>query len=341
MTNLKRKEERLTAKLNSLRTARIVPVFYAADTNYLPFLSVSLLSLKINADRNFNYRIYVLHTDITSAEQEPLLALAEDGFSIEFVCVKNELEKIRTRLQLRDYYTGATYYRIFIADMFPQYDKALYLDGDTVITGDISRLYAYDLKDNLVGAIPDRVVKSHPVFRSYTQQVLDIEPDKYFNAGILVMNLKAWRDCDFYSRFLALLTEYKFRVAQDQDYLNVLCHGRVKYLPYSWNTMPIGKTKKRLPKLIHYNLTAKPWHYAHIPYAEVFWQYVRLSSYADIIRISFASHTTDKIEKDMRTEEGLIALASEEIAREDNFIKARRRAADLESSPVFSAEVCL
>ena len=37
--------------------------------------------------------------------------------------------------------------------MFPQYDKAIYRDSDTVVLGDIAELYDVDLKDNYVGAV--------------------------------------------------------------------------------------------------------------------------------------------------------------------------------------------
>ena len=138
-------------KKQNKKAANVVPVFYASDVNYLPYLSVSLLSLKKNANRKNNYKIYILHTGIDTYSMKPIIALNESGFDIEFIDVKNRLQKIKHELQLRDYYTGATYYRVFIANMFPQYDKAVYLDSDTVILGDISKFFNYNLKDNFVG----------------------------------------------------------------------------------------------------------------------------------------------------------------------------------------------
>lgn len=304
---------------------QVIPVFFASDANYLPYLSVSLHSLKDNCNKNHTYKIYILHTGIEAKEQEPILKFNDDKFMVSFVNVSEKLEDVKNGLQLRDYYTGATYYRIFIANMFPEFDKAIYLDSDTIILGDVSKLYNFDLKDNLVGAITDKVVASHPVFQAYCREVLGIEPIKYFNAGILLMNLKKFRDDDFYNEFRDLLLEYKFCVAQDQDYLNVICKDKVRYLPYSWNTMPIGGEEKVLPNLIHYNLTMKPWHYADIPYAKYFWKYAQSSSYSDIIRKAFGEHTLAKKQKDDQTEAGLIALAQQEIEREDNFIKMRNK----------------
>ncbi|MBO5328445.1 MAG: glycosyltransferase family 8 protein [Clostridia bacterium] len=303
---------------------KIIPIFFASDANYLPYLSVALNSLKDNANKNYVYKIYILHNGITQKEQLPVKNFEENGFFVEFINVSEKLEEVKNGLQLRDYYTGATYYRIFIANMFPEYDKALYLDSDIIVLGDISKLYNYDLKNNLVGAVCDRVVSGHHTFQSYSREVLGIEPQNYFNAGILLMNLKKFRTDGFYESFKSLLSEYKFCVAQDQDYLNVICKDKVKYLPYSWNTMPVGGEGKNLPNLIHYNLTLKPWHYADIPYAKHFWKYAQVSSYSNEIRRAFGEHTLDKKLQDDKTEAHLLALAQAEIDREDNFIKARK-----------------
>ena len=59
--------------------------------------------------------------------------------------------------------------------------------------------------------------------------------ENYINAGILVMNLKELRNFDFENKFIDLLSKIKFSVAQDQDYINVICKNRIKYLPKIWN----------------------------------------------------------------------------------------------------------
>lgn len=312
-------------KNSNIKKDKIIPIFYASDVNYLPYLSVSIKSLKENANKNFIYRLYVLHTGIDVCHQKKFFALNEQGFKISFVNVAEKLKEIKRELQLRDYYTGATYYRIFIANMFPQYDKALYLDGDTVILGDISQLYGIELHDNLVGAVTDAVVSGNAVFRRYTSEVLDIQANKYFNAGVLLMNLKKFRTDGFYNQFRALLSEYKFSVAQDQDYLNVICKDKVKFIPYCWNTMPIDSESKKEPFIIHYNLTLKPWHYADVPYAKYFWSYAKQSDYYADIRREFGNFSLELQEKDAVTEMNLIALALSECEREDNFIKSRIR----------------
>ena len=64
---------------------------------------------------------------------------------IEFVDLNYYIQKIQDKLYTRDYYTNTTYFRLFIPNLYPQYDKVIYLDGDTVVLGDISELYNIDM----------------------------------------------------------------------------------------------------------------------------------------------------------------------------------------------------
>ena len=318
------REQKKTQMIEKRKKERVIPIFYASDDNYLPYLAVSLQSLKENADKNYRYEVYILTAGASERFASRVQKYADERFCITFVDVGERLDEVKRDLQLRDYYTGATYYRIFIAGMFPQYDKALYLDGDTVVLGDIAKLYNANIHDNYVGAVTDGVVSSANVFKRYTKEVLGIEATRYFNAGVLVMNLKKFREDDFYSQFRSLLLEYKFSVAQDQDYLNVLCKDKVQYLSQTWNTMPVSGEKTRMPALIHYNLTAKPWRYASIPYARVFWRFAEQNEFSHELRCEFGACTPERREKDALSEQGLMELANREIAREDNFIRARR-----------------
>ena len=85
------------------------------------------------------------------------------------------------------------------------------------------------------------------VFQDYVEKVVGvIDYNNYFNAGVLLMNLDELRKYKFQEKFLYLLEKIKFEVAQDQDYLNRLCKGRIKIINSAWNKMPItvGKTEK-------------------------------------------------------------------------------------------------
>ncbi len=305
-----------------MKEKQTIPVFYAIDDNYIPFLHVSLLSLKDNRDENKNYIIHILHSGIKKEHETQINELACDGFRVEFVDVADKIDALSSELNLRDYYTFTTYYRIFIAGMFPEYDKAVYLDSDTIVRADVADLFDTQLGDNLIAGIPDGAVSVIPPFQVYTDKVLGIKADKYFNAGIIVMNLKLFREENFYDAFNDLLGKYKFRVAQDQDYLNVLCRNRVVYLPEVWNVMPVRSVsteKVANPKIIHYNLTSKPWHYKGLMYEEYFWEYADKSCFAGVIRKELENFSDADKKKDDDCEKGLVALTVQEANDPNNY----------------------
>ena len=300
---------------------KIVPVFFAADDKYVPFLAVTLQSIKEHISDENEYRIYVLHAGMRDEESDKIMAFASENFKVNFVDVTERLATLSEELQLRDYYSCATYYRIFIAGMFPEYEKAVYLDCDIVVCCDIAEFYDIDIGNNYVAGVRDGAVGAVPVFQEYTKSVLGIEADKYFNAGVLLFNLKVLRDEDFYGKFSALLKQYKFVVAQDQDYLNVLCRGRVKFLPDEWDAMPVGGATQELecPRIIHYNLTQKPWHYAEVLYSSYFWDVAKRTDYYEFLQDALKNFGEEEKANDSRMEAGLLALAAQERDREDNY----------------------
>lgn len=299
----------------------IIPIFFAVDDNYLPYLAVSLRSLKDNMSDACACKIHILHSGIRTESAARIANLSDENFSVCFADVSDRLTTLAQKLQLRDYYTCTTYYRIFIAEMFPEYDKALYLDSDTVILGDICELYNHALGDNLVGAVPDETVLDVPVFCDYVKDALGIPAERYFNAGILLMNLKKFRDENFYEKFNELLHRYKFSVAQDQDYLNVLCKDRVLYIAPEWNKMPIPANGCGIPKLIHYNLTRKPWHYPNVLYREYFWEYAEKTEFYAEIRAARDAFTDEHAKADALCEQRLVALAASEAENPANYYR--------------------
>lgn len=289
----------------------IVPIFFATDDNYVPFLAVTLNSLKKKISKNNQYKIYVLNTGLSETSMKLLNSFASDNLSIESVDMTEKIQDFSNRLHTRDYYSKTTYYRLFIPTMFPQYKKALYLDSDIAILSDIANLYNTNIGNNLLGAIPDESVQIVPEFYKYVENYLGIERINYFNAGILVMNLDEMRKFNFENKFLNMLQQIKFNVAQDQDYLNVICKDRVKYISFSWNKMPLkcNNVKTKDLNLIHYNLSFKPWHYDDILYEEVFWQNAKEAGLEnDLLKIK-GEFTPDKKQKDYECGENLKAMA--------------------------------
>lgn len=286
-----------------------VNLFFACDDAYVPFLSVTLTSICQNRDPNRNYVIRVLHTGMTASVQQRLKEqLKAPGFTLEFPDISHHVVAFAQLLHTRDYYSCSTYYRLFIPELYPELSKALYLDCDLVLQEDVAQLYDLPLGDDLVGAVPDGIVGAVEEFKLYVQHRLDMVPtEDYFNAGVLLMNLDAMRRWNFADRFLELLGRVTFKVGQDQDYLNVLCRGRVRYLGNEWNAMPTG-VNVRKPKLIHYNMDAKPWRRDGVKYEKEFWNFATASGFLEEIRAIREGVTAQQQEQSRRQTLELIRM---------------------------------
>ena len=290
-----------------------IPVFFAVDNGYIPFLSVALRSLIDNTSNENKYAIKILYTSVTDENKEKIKKYEKENISIEFVDLNKQLEEIKEKLYTRNYFSNTTYYRLFIPELYPEYDKAVYIDSDTVCLSDIAELYNTDMGDNLIAGIPDGVIQAIDIFKDYVERVVGVaDYNNYFNAGVIVMNLKELRDYKFEEKFIYMLEKIKFEVAQDQDYLNRLCKGRVKILDYSWNRMPVmGKTEGKI-NLIHYNLGAKPWYFDNVVYQEYFWEYAKKTEFYNEIKEIGAKYTEADKERDDVSSAKLIELAQKE-----------------------------
>ena len=292
-----------------------IPIFFAVDNGYIPFLAVSLQSLIDNSNENNNYNIKILYTDISDENIGKILKYERENVKIEFVNLTEYIKKVQDKLYTRDYYSKTTYFRLFLPDLYPEYDKVLYLDSDIVILDDIANLYNIDMGDNLVAGVPDDVIQTFEVFQTYVEKVVGVADYRnYFNAGILLMNLDELRKFNFQEKFLYSLDKIKFSVAQDQDYLNRLCKGRVKIIDKVWNKMPIAQDNVDVNtlKLIHYNLAYKPWHFEDILYKELFWKYAEKTEFFDIIKNIKDTYTDKDRQKDLESDRKLKELAQKE-----------------------------
>ena len=224
-----------------------IPVFFTIDDSYAPFLAAALHSAIENSSPEYRYKAIILHQDVCEENRRRIGALAKDHFEIEFVPMQTGLASITDRMSNRlrcDYFTLTIYFRLFIPAMFPQYDKAVYIDSDVVVHGDLAELYSIDLGDHYIGACPDLSIADVPPLVNYTVDAVGMQEGTYINSGVLLMNLKALREKTLDRHFLHLLNTYHFDcIAPDQDYLNAMCCGKILYLPLlPYHDMPVTGT---------------------------------------------------------------------------------------------------
>ena len=259
---------------------KTIPIFFACNDRYIPYLDVAIISLISHVSPDRNYKITILKSDVTEENQEIIKKHATDNVAIEFYDVRRMIEPVKDKLPDMFYYSLAAYYRFFIETAFPQYDKAIYLDCDVILLNDIAKLYDTNVRGKLLAAVYEQNTDRSPEFTSYVEDIIGIPHNTYFNSGVMVMNLAEFRKNKVQDKFLRMLSEYHFdSLAPDQEYLNVICHGKVKYLPNGWNKHSFPEPPEGELNLCHYALSNKPWHYAETINGEYFWEYAKKSEF--------------------------------------------------------------
>lgn len=277
-----------------------IPVFYSISDDFTKYAAVSLHSLVKKCDPKKDYTVYFLNQGLSTAHKENLLQEAKENVHVKFFHIDDDLVKpIQNRKEnyLRaDFFTMSIFYRLFIPDLFPQYDKAIYIDSDTIINDDISKLYDTELNNYLFGACTDASIQFVDKMIIYIKDVLALNPKKYINSGMLVMNAKAFRERHFIDRFMYLLEKYHFDcIAPDQDYLNEIGEKSIFHLDLRWDAMPNENTPEiKNPGIIHYNLFFKPWHFTNIQYEKYFWENAKETVFYNELQQELVNYTDNQ-----------------------------------------------
>lgn len=293
-----------------------IPIFFSVNEGYTLYLAVCLESLAQNSSKTEQYRIIVLYDDVKTITRIKLANVVKDysNITIEFVEINKGMESITDRMENRLYsgvFTLTIYFRLFIAELFPEIEKGIYIDSDTVLTSNIAELFGTDLDGKMFGAVRDTFVAKDRVLSGYVQKAIGIDRDSYVNSGVLLMNMKKMREEHLSDKFIKLLDKYHFdSIAPDQDYINAICAGDIYYLDREWNVMPNkGGEYVDRPKLVHFNLFDKPWHYKDIPYEEYFWHYaLRSGFYPELVRQQ-AEYTEEQKREDREKLDELLERA--------------------------------
>ncbi len=285
-----------------------VHIICAANTTFIMPLCVMLVSLVRNFDPNRDLHIHVISTDATEEDRVKVLESIAinraglDRITLQWHAVDESL-LADFHVPSESHFSSDNYSRILAPQLLPaSCERAVYLDCDLVVLADISVLF-----DSMAGkpqtllAVQDRVVP----FVSSNRGVFDFESRKispktlYFNSGVLVINLRRWRERHVTDLLVAYLREAGERVwFVDQGALNAVLHDDWAELDSRWNqTSDIlhynnwamaGYTRgewlrvKGSPYIVHFSGGVKPWQKCNrVPRYSYFFSYLQHTVYKD------------------------------------------------------------
>lgn len=276
----------------------IIPVFFTFDRNYVVAAAVTIYSLLKKSSPEFEYQLYVLHTELTTSDEKKLqkIVCKFSNASLSFINVSS-YDPSGYVFTEKAHYSKEIFYKLIVADIFPQYDRIICSDVDVLFAGDISESYFLFENQFFYFAGVGEVESDDPRMDYYRQYFVEDEIkilEKEIAAGYLLINLKAIRDnqkqkelTNFY------VNNYQRLLFPEQDCIILCCWPAIKYLPlkyvvlnnyYRWNVAKIdfnqeydylrGDKKLAIDKFnealkspvqIHYVGNLKPWNSLFIP----------------------------------------------------------------------------
>ena len=269
-------------------------ILCATDDKYVPYCGIMLTSLFEN-NIGGEFCVHILSEGLNEQNRNDLTKFAiKYGQSIEFLTIDKEILK-NCPIKESDYVSLATYYRILAPMLLStDIDIILYLDCDIIINNNIAELYNINLSGYAIGGVIDDDYGNEEKY----QRLSIPQKDYYTNAGVLLINLKYWRENNIVDKCLDYIKNNADRLVQhDQDVINAILHDKIKHLPLTYNfqtafvlfhlqykyTTEIKNMVRECmynPTIIHYTGSGKPWHkHSQHPHANRYLRYHRISNW--------------------------------------------------------------
>jgi len=266
-----------------------IPIVFCFDDNVLMPAGVCLTSLLKHSNPHTFYDIFILHDNDAKFPVSGYLEKLHEEYKNFNITYRSVNGAFQGAFEIRGI-TKACYYRLLIPEIIPEYSKIMYSDIDVIFRDDQSKIFLEtDMEDfYMAGVSSPRSDIDH-----YLTEVIKIESSKYIASGNLIFNSKKLLEDNIITKFKE--SAKKSWLYQDMDVINIVCKGKIKYLPPSFclfvSTWEILKdpNQKYYPKneaqyaskfgTIHYN-GPKPWNTWSANF-DIWWEYYRKSVFFD------------------------------------------------------------
>lgn len=274
-----------------------ISIILACDNHYVVLLAALLKSIEMNHHTEELIDVYLVDDQISKLSKQKLMAsLTLDKMNIIWLKMEEIIPEEVTLPLVNNTYPLNTYIRLLIPYFIPKdVNRIIFLDVDMIMLDDISNLWKIDIGDKVIGAVNDGpdVKTIAEGIENYSE--LGLDPNqKYFNAGMQVINIDKWRALDITQKtFDAINNNKKYAGLGDQYGLNIALIGNWHEIDGKWNRFSVCTDPK--PSLIHY-FHRKPIYktYAY-NYKEEFFYYLNKTKFSDFQPIGETTRYLKKI----------------------------------------------
>lgn len=257
-----------------------INIIFSSDNNYAQHLGVVLCSIFENKSKNYFINVYFIDGGI-SQENKDKLNILEIKYSFKIKYLYLQIENYKD-LFISDHITQAAYYRILIPNLIDEkISKILYLDCDLVVEGDLIELFEMNISNYFIGAVEENVI-------GLKQNLGMKEETPYFNSGVMLINLKKWREFNISNITITFIRENPQKIKLwDQDALNAVLAGKCLILPKQFNllTSEIENISNiNNPVIIHFSSHIKPWLFnGRNPFDDNYFYYLNMTPWSNKI----------------------------------------------------------
>jgi UDP-glucose:(glucosyl)LPS alpha-1,3-glucosyltransferase len=264
-------------------------IAFCVDNNYFRAMGATIASI-VDNNRGTRFVFHVFAFSIADDHRHRLQELERRfGMKVELHLLDEKDFAQFTHFIKFSYYSLSIFSRLIIPDALRGVtDKVLYLDADILCAGNIDELIAMDISNEIAVVVPDAEETTRRRCAA-----LELKHGKYFNGGVLYMNVENWIKNNITEAAVKALVEYGKKLRfNDQDALNIVLDGRAKFVAKKWNyiydlvyDLDHNITKMRPlddPGFIHFAGAVKPWaDWSGHDSRQMFIQYHALSPWSD------------------------------------------------------------
>lgn len=255
-----------------------IAIVCASDNNFALPMMVMLSSAVINLDKNSIVDIYIIDSGILEKNRQRIEHLITRYNNVNSLSFLNKNLEDSKNLYATSAINKTTYLRILLPNLLPNLEKVIYLDSDLIVEDDLTKIWSISFDGCLAMGIQDYyfpTVSSNEALENYKELRLNTDTP-FCNAGVIVMNLAAWRVEDIGNK---IMNYCETTNQNDQQGINAILAGRWKLIDPRWNVTlssldsfkntsfyrdlsleEVRETLLSKPGILHYTSRFKPWH---------------------------------------------------------------------------------
>lgn len=214
----------------------VINIIYHFNDKYAPYAGVSITSLFENNKHISNIRVFAVCEDVSENNIKKFKLLGKKYNRSVVIIETEELVHFMKKLGLPDYRGSyAANMRMFLSLIIPDdVERLIYLDSDTIVVGDILKLWNTDIGHSAIGMVMDSLSNAH-------KKELRIK-GRYYNSGVILYQMDLWKELRMEEKLQYHIKENRSCYAMpDQDLLNVVCKESIYPLLPKFNYQPIHR----------------------------------------------------------------------------------------------------